>query len=143
MTIPRLRGSMTAASPAAPAPRLLVLLPSLGTTTELWDGVALFRHSRFLYPPLVADLFRPLAALRFQGLLPGTIRKMARNQRGREKSEKGHPVLRILNGERPHRRQKVVVQSEHGDHTRHRGLGEAPSRRHRENHQEQRKRDCG
>ena len=29
----------------------------------LWDGVASFRHSRFLYPPLVADLFRPLAAL--------------------------------------------------------------------------------
>ena len=29
----------------------------------LWDGVALFRHSRFLYPPLVADLFRPLAAM--------------------------------------------------------------------------------
>lgn len=39
MTIPRLRGSMTAASPSAAAPRLLVLLPSLGTTTELWDGV--------------------------------------------------------------------------------------------------------
>jgi len=32
----------------------------------LWDGLALFRHSRFLYPPLVADLFRPLAALRYQ-----------------------------------------------------------------------------
>jgi hypothetical protein len=31
--------------------------------TGLWDGVALFRHSRFLYPPLAADLFRPLAAL--------------------------------------------------------------------------------
>ncbi|MCI0157882.1 4-carboxymuconolactone decarboxylase [Leifsonia shinshuensis] len=30
---------MTAASPRAVAPRLLVLLPSLGTTTELWDGV--------------------------------------------------------------------------------------------------------
>ena len=29
----------------------------------LWDGVALFRHSRFLYPPLAADLFRALAAL--------------------------------------------------------------------------------
>src|SRR5215471_4134312 len=29
----------------------------------LWDGVALFSHSRFLYPPLVADLFRPLATL--------------------------------------------------------------------------------
>ena len=29
----------------------------------LWDGVALFRHSRFLYPPLVVDLFRPLASL--------------------------------------------------------------------------------
>ena len=28
-----------------------------------WDGVALFRHSRFLYPPLVADLFRPLLVL--------------------------------------------------------------------------------
>ncbi len=29
----------------------------------LWDGVAMFRHSRFLYSPLVADLFRPLARL--------------------------------------------------------------------------------
>jgi Glycosyltransferase family 87 len=28
-----------------------------------WDGVAIFRHSRFLYAPLTADLFRPLAAL--------------------------------------------------------------------------------
>lgn len=31
---------MTAAPPEAVAPSLLVLLPSLGTTTELWDGVA-------------------------------------------------------------------------------------------------------
>jgi hypothetical protein len=30
-----------------------------------WDGVALFAHSRFLYPPLVADLLRPLAALSY------------------------------------------------------------------------------
>ena len=34
-----------------------------GDAPTLWDGVALFRHSRFLYPPLVADLFRPLASL--------------------------------------------------------------------------------
>jgi hypothetical protein len=27
----------------------------------LWDGVAPFRHSRFLYPPLAAELFRLLA----------------------------------------------------------------------------------
>jgi hypothetical protein len=32
----------------------------------LWDGVAVFRHSRFLYPPLVAELFRPLAALPYR-----------------------------------------------------------------------------
>ena len=32
----------------------------------LWDGVAPFRHSRFLYPPLVAELFRPLAALPYR-----------------------------------------------------------------------------
>jgi alpha-1,2-mannosyltransferase len=30
---------------------------------ELWDGVDLFAHSRFLYPPLAAELFRPLARL--------------------------------------------------------------------------------
>ncbi|HEX4403719.1 MAG TPA: hypothetical protein VH560_02755 [Polyangia bacterium] len=30
---------------------------------ELWDGVAVFTHSRFLYPPIVAELFRPFAAL--------------------------------------------------------------------------------
>ena len=29
----------------------------------LWDGLASYRHSRFLYPPLLADLFRPLGAL--------------------------------------------------------------------------------
>jgi hypothetical protein len=32
----------------------------------LWDGVAPFRHSRFLYPPLVAEMFRPLAALPYR-----------------------------------------------------------------------------
>jgi len=30
---------------------------------ELWDGVAVFAHSRFLYPPIVAELFRGLAFL--------------------------------------------------------------------------------
>ena len=39
MTVPRLTGSVTAAAPTARATELLVLLPSLGTTTELWDGV--------------------------------------------------------------------------------------------------------
>ena len=29
----------------------------------LWDGVAVFAHSRFLYPPVVAELFRALAAV--------------------------------------------------------------------------------
>jgi hypothetical protein len=29
----------------------------------LWDGVARYSHSRFLYPPLAAHLFRPLASL--------------------------------------------------------------------------------
>jgi hypothetical protein len=33
------------------------------TRWELWDGVATFKHSRFLYPPLVANLFQPLAKL--------------------------------------------------------------------------------
>jgi hypothetical protein len=32
---------------------------------ELWDGVAVFAHSRFLYAPIVAELFRLLAALPF------------------------------------------------------------------------------
>jgi hypothetical protein len=32
-------------------------------TPELWDGVAVFTHSRFLYPPIVVELFRPFAAL--------------------------------------------------------------------------------
>jgi hypothetical protein len=36
-----------------------------GADHRLWDGVAIFHHSRFLYPPLSADLFRPLAALSY------------------------------------------------------------------------------
>lgn len=40
-------------------------LNHLGTPGAPWDGVAIYRHSRFLYPPLVADLFRPLAAVPF------------------------------------------------------------------------------
>ena len=39
MTIPRLIGSITPASPDATASGLLVLLPSLGTTTAVWNGV--------------------------------------------------------------------------------------------------------
>ncbi len=33
------------------------------TKWDLWDGVNMFKHSRFLYPPLVANLFQPLAEL--------------------------------------------------------------------------------
>ncbi|WP_376793151.1 glycosyltransferase family 87 protein [Thermoflexus sp.] len=29
----------------------------------IWDGVSVFRHSRFLYPPLAAVLFQPIALL--------------------------------------------------------------------------------
>lgn len=32
---------------------------------ELWDGAAVFAHSRFLYPPLVAELFRAFALLSY------------------------------------------------------------------------------
>ena len=39
MTALRLRGRVSPASPTADSAPLLVLLPSLGTTTELWDGV--------------------------------------------------------------------------------------------------------
>jgi 3-oxoadipate enol-lactonase / 4-carboxymuconolactone decarboxylase len=39
MTIPRLLGSVTPASSHATTSGLLVLLPSLGTTTAVWDGV--------------------------------------------------------------------------------------------------------
>jgi hypothetical protein len=44
-------------------------LNQVGSTAApaLWDGIAIFRHSRFLYPPLVAELFRPLAALPYRG----------------------------------------------------------------------------
>jgi alpha-1,2-mannosyltransferase len=36
-----------------------------GVAPALWDG-SVFHHSRFLYPPLAADLFRPLAALPYR-----------------------------------------------------------------------------
>jgi hypothetical protein len=44
-------------------------LNQVGSTAApaLWDGLALFRHSRFLYSPLVVELFRPLAALPYRG----------------------------------------------------------------------------
>lgn len=39
-----------------------------GTDREppVWDGIAPYRHSRFLYPPLAAALFQPLARLPYQ-----------------------------------------------------------------------------
>ncbi|WP_426518573.1 alpha/beta fold hydrolase [Diaminobutyricibacter sp. McL0618] len=39
MTVPTLRGYLSPAASTAAASPLLVLLPSLGTTTDLWDGV--------------------------------------------------------------------------------------------------------
>lgn len=38
MTVPRLHGSMLPIAPGAAVSELLVLLPSLGTGSELWDG---------------------------------------------------------------------------------------------------------
>jgi Glycosyltransferase family 87 len=38
-------------------------LNNLSNNPPLWDGIAHFRFSRFLYPPLVAALFQPLADL--------------------------------------------------------------------------------
>ena len=38
-----------------------------GRDPAIWDGVDLFLHSRFLYPPQVAVLFRPLAGLSYAG----------------------------------------------------------------------------
>lgn len=35
------------------------------TRWDLWDGIASFKHSRFLYPPLVANLFRPIASIQY------------------------------------------------------------------------------
>ena len=37
-----------------------------GAAAQLWDGVAPFRHSRFLYPPLAAELFRLLAIVPYR-----------------------------------------------------------------------------
>jgi 3-oxoadipate enol-lactonase/4-carboxymuconolactone decarboxylase len=39
VTVPTLRGFLSPAAPTAAAPALLVLLPSLGTTTDLWRDV--------------------------------------------------------------------------------------------------------
>lgn len=35
-------------------------------TPPVWDGAAFYKHSRFLYPPLVATLFRPWALLPYK-----------------------------------------------------------------------------
>ena len=59
MTVPRLLGSIRPAAESAPSSSLLVLLPSLGTTSAVWDGV-------------VAELSAALPALRILTVdLPG------------------------------------------------------------------------
>jgi hypothetical protein len=47
----------------AGAARRLGLDPYVNHAPAPWDGVSLYAHSRFLYPPLAAESFRPLAAL--------------------------------------------------------------------------------
>jgi hypothetical protein len=47
-----------------------------------------------------------LAAFGFQGLFPGTIRKMTRDEGGGEKGEKGNPIFGIRDGEAADRREK-------------------------------------
>ena len=59
MTIPRLLGSIRPAAPTVPTSSLLVLLPSLGTASTVWDGV-------------VAELSAAIPALRILTVdLPG------------------------------------------------------------------------
>jgi hypothetical protein len=38
----------------------------LSATPPLWDGLAVYRHSRFLYPPLVARMLAPLTFLPYE-----------------------------------------------------------------------------
>ncbi|MBN2133662.1 MAG: DUF2029 domain-containing protein [Sedimentisphaerales bacterium] len=38
---------------------------SIDHDPPIWDGVSLYQHSRYLYPPLAANLFRPLALLSY------------------------------------------------------------------------------
>ena len=38
----------------------------VATVPRLWDGVSPYRHSRFLYPPLAAELFRLLAIVPYR-----------------------------------------------------------------------------
>ncbi|HVY45550.1 MAG TPA: glycosyltransferase family 87 protein [Minicystis sp.] len=47
----------------AGAARRAGLDPYVNHAPRLWDGVAVFAHSRFLYPPVVAEAFRPFALL--------------------------------------------------------------------------------
>ncbi|MBS1493687.1 MAG: DUF2029 domain-containing protein [Bacteroidetes bacterium] len=37
----------------------------IGENWNLWDGVAQFNHSRFLYPPIAGTFFQPLAKLNY------------------------------------------------------------------------------
>ncbi|MBC8133720.1 MAG: DUF2029 domain-containing protein, partial [Deltaproteobacteria bacterium] len=48
---------------AAVARRLDPYVNHLPSADGPWDGIAIFQHSRFLYAPLMADLFRPIAVL--------------------------------------------------------------------------------
>ncbi|MEW5806572.1 MAG: glycosyltransferase family 87 protein [Acidobacteriota bacterium] len=38
----------------------------LSHNPPVWDGIDIFRHSRFLYPPLVATFFQPVALLPYR-----------------------------------------------------------------------------
>ena len=57
---------------------------------RLWDGVAFFRHSRFLYPPLAAELCRPLAVAALSRGEDPVHRRLARRlARGARRCSRG------------------------------------------------------
>ncbi len=95
------------------------------------DGAAEFVEPFHLEPP-AGRLRRPM---------PGSSRKLTRNQRRRQEGEKRHPVVRVADFPCPDRREEEVIEAERSRNRRRNGFVESTVRRSDE-HLDQIRKTC-
>ena len=92
---------------------------------------------------LVEPLDFDAARLRLRGPPAHPLSQLAGGDRSHQEGHQRHPVLRVLNCQRAHRREKEIVEAQHRHHRRHRRLAQPPPRRDPEDRQQQGQRHRG
>ena len=97
-----------------------------GSIDELADGLTRAAGEHHGLHQRVEPFDLHAARFGLGGAPAGTRGELAGGDGGDQKSGQRHPVLRVLDGQLSHRREKEKVEAQHGHYGCHHGFGQTP-----------------